>query len=421
MGMTIVEKILAAHAGRREVRPGEMLTCTVDLVMAPDDTAALSIAEFRRSGQLAVWDREKIAIVLDHFVPAKDVRAAEQSKVARDFAREQGITHFYEVGRAGIGHAFLPEAGLVVPGDLVIAGDSHAVNHGGIGAFATGMGSTDVGAIFATGQTWLRVPETLKFIYHGRPRPWVSAKDLILYTIGRIGDDGASYAAMEFTGEAITGLSVEGRFTMCNMSVEAGAKCGIVAPDAKTVAYVASRAKRPYTLYQSDPDAEYAQVYEIDAAAVDLQVAFPHLPSRTRPIGEVGEVPIDQVVIGSCTNGWLEDLRVAAAVLRGRTVHPRVRLLVIPSTQSIFRRAVAEGLIEVFLAAGAAVTTPTCGPCSGMHSGCLAAGERCLATTNRNFVGRMGHISSEVYLAGPAVAAASAVAGRIAGPAEVLA
>ena len=419
MPMTITEKILAAHAGREEVHPGELINVKVDLVLGNDITAPVAIREFARTGVTEVFDRERVALVPDHFVPNKDIKSAEQAKILRDFARRQGLTHYFEVGRMGIEHCLLPEQGLVGPGDLVIGADSHTCTYGALGAFSTGVGSTDLAAAMALGETWLKVPETLKFVYYGELPPWVGGKDLILYTIGRIGVDGALYMAMEFTGPAVESLSMDGRLTMANMAVEAGAKNGIVPPDEITRRYVEGRAKRPYKFYQSDPDAAYARVYEFDVSKLEPQVAFPHLPANVRPVSEAGEVRIDQAVIGSCTNGRMEDLRLAARVLQGKKVHPDVRLIVIPGTQDIYRAALQEGLVEIFLDAGAAVSTPTCGPCLGGHMGILAKGERCVATTNRNFVGRMGHPQSEVYLSNPAVAAASAVLGRIADPREV--
>lgn len=420
MGMTITEKILAAHAGKERVEPGELINAKLDLVLGNDVTAPVAIAEFAKIGVDRVFDPEKIALVPDHFTPNKDIKSAQQAKMMREFARRFGIKHYFEIGQMGIEHALLPEKGLVLPGDLVIGADSHTCTYGALGAFATGIGSTDMAAGMATGQGWFKVPESVKFVYYGNPKPWVGGKDFILYTIGQIGVDGALYQAMEFTGEAIRRLSMDGRFSMANMAIEAGAKNGIFEPDEITLDYVKERAHRPYTVYQSDPDAHYAGVVEIDVSKIEPQVAFPHLPSNTRAVGEASDVTVDQVVIGSCTNGRLEDLRAAATVLRGKKVHPYVRLIVIPATQAIYRQAVKEGLVDVFIEAGAAVSTPTCGPCLGGHMGILAEGERCVATTNRNFVGRMGHPKSEVYLANPAVAAASAIKGRIASPEEVV-
>jgi 3-isopropylmalate/(R)-2-methylmalate dehydratase large subunit len=420
MGMTLAEKILAAHAGLDKVCPGQLIRVPVDLVLANDITAPIAIREFERIGVGKVFDRGKVVLVADHFVPNKDIKSAEQCRTMRDFARTQQLTYYYDVGTMGIEHVLLPEQGLVLPGDLVIGADSHTCTYGALGAFASGMGSTDIAAAMASGQTWLKVPQTIKFVYHGQLLPWVGGKDLILHTIGQIGVDGALYAVMEFSGEALDALSMAGRFTMANMAIEAGAKAGLFHVDEKTGAYVQPRARREYTVYTSDPDAEYARVVEVDAGQIEPQIAFPHLPENTRPLSQVNHVPVDQAVIGSCTNGRLEDLRVAAELLRGRQVHPDVRCIVIPGTQQVYLDALREGLIETFVEAGAVVSTPTCGPCLGGYMGVLAAGERAIATTNRNFRGRMGHPESEVYLAGPAVAAASAVAGHIAAPEEVL-
>jgi len=416
MAMTIAEKILAAHCGRDSVKPGEIVMARLDLALGNDITAPLAIETFLASGTQKVFDREKIALVLDHFTPNKDIKAAQQCKAVRDFARAQGIVNFFDVGQVGIEHALLPELGLVLPGDLVIGADSHTCTYGALGAFATGVGSTDLAAAMISGEAWFRVPRTSLFRYTGKLGPWVSGKDLILHTIGMIGVSGARYGAMEFTGPAIESLSMAGRLTISNMAIEAGAKVGIVPPDGITEDYVRERARRPYTLYASDPEAEYAETYEIAVDDLEPQVALPSLPSNVKPVSEVRGVKIDQSVIGSCTNGRLEDLRAAADILRGRKVAPWVRTIVFPGTQKIYLEALREGLIEVFIEAGAAVSTPTCGPCLGGHSGILAEGERAVATTNRNFVGRMGHPESEVFLAGPAVAAASAVAGEIVHP-----
>ncbi|HSV96196.1 MAG TPA: 3-isopropylmalate dehydratase large subunit [Spirochaetota bacterium] len=418
MGMTISEKILAAHSGRESVEPGDLIEARVDLVLGNDITAPIAIKEFRDLGIKDVFDRECIALIPDHFTPNKDIKSAEQVKILRDFAREYGIVHFYDVGRVGVEHALLPELGLTRPGMLIIGADSHTCTYGAMGAFSTGVGSTDMAAAMATGKAWFKIPESMKFVYRGRLNPYVNGKDLILHTIGDIGVDGALYMAMEFTGEAIDGLSLEGRLTMANMAVEAGAKNGIFAPDTKTIEYVKKRSSRPYTVYKSDFDARYAAVREYDVSRIEPLVAYPHLPENVRPARESG-VGLDQVVIGSCTNGRIEDLREAAALLKNRKVHKNIRLIIIPATQEIYRRAMSEGLLDIFVQAEAAVSAPTCGPCLGGHMGILAEGERCLATTNRNFVGRMGHPKSEVYLAGPAVAAASAVLGRIAHPDEL--
>ncbi len=414
--MTITEKTLAAHAGLDEVTPGQLIECSVDIVLANDITAPIAIREFARIGVDRVFDPEAIALVPDHYVPNKDIKSAEQAKIIRDFAREQGITHFYEVGCMGIEHALLPEQGVVGPGDLIIGADSHTCTYGALAAFATGVGSTDAAVGMAVGTAWFKVPASIRFQLTGELQPWVSGKDIILHVIGMIGVDGALYQAMEFTGDTIGGLGMDDRFTICNMAIEAGGKSGIIGFDETTRAYVEGRTEREWTRYASDEDADYARTVEIDASAIEPTVAFPHLPSNTRPVREARDVTVDQVVIGSCTNGRIEDLRIAAEVLRGRHVDPRVRLIVIPATQAIWTQAMHEGLFDVFVDAGAAVSTPTCGPCLGGHMGVLAAGERAVATTNRNFVGRMGHTGSEVYLASPAVAAATAVAGRIALP-----
>jgi len=425
MGQTIAEKILSAHVKRGaptggEVSPGKLVEVRVDMVLANDITAPIAIREFSRIGVDRVFDPEKVALVPDHFAPNKDMKAAEQCRQLRDFARAQGIKNYFEVGRMGIEHVLLPEEGLVLPGDVVVGADSHTCTYGALGAFGTGMGSTDIAVAMAIGSIWMKVPETIRVLYYGELQPWVGGKDLILYTIGTIGVDGARYQAIEFAGPAIADLPMSGRFTMANMAIEAGAKAGLFAVDDATRAYLEPRAGRPYTAYDADPDATYTRIVEVDVSEIEPQVAFPHLPSNVRPISQVGEVCIDQSVIGLCTNGRWDDLALAAEVLRGRQVHPNVRCIVIPGTQGIYLRAVREGLAEVFVEAGAALSTPTCGPCLGGHMGVLAAGERCVSTTNRNFVGRMGHPTSEVYLANPAVAAASAVLGRIAGPEEVI-
>ncbi|MGB9782808.1 MAG: 3-isopropylmalate dehydratase large subunit [Moorellaceae bacterium] len=419
MGMTVTEKILAAHAGVDKVEPGQLINARIDLALGNDITAPLAIREFRQLGVEKVFDPEKVVLVPDHFTPNKDIKSAEQAKVLREFAREQKLVHYYEVGRMGVEHCLLPEEGLVAPGELIIGADSHTCTYGALGAFATGVGSTDLAAAMATGECWFKVPATILLRYYGKLRPWVGGKDLILYTIGDLGVDGARYQALEFTGEALKELSMDSRFTMANMAIEAGAKNGIFPVDEKTEEYLRGRVSRPYRIYESDPDALYAEVREYDVSKIEPQVAFPHLPENSRPISEVGEIRIDQVVIGSCTNGRMEDLRIAAELLRGKKVHPEVRLIIIPGTQKIYAKALEEGLISIFIEAGAAVSTPTCGPCLGGHMGILAKGEKAVATTNRNFVGRMGHPESEIYLAGPAVAAASAIKGRIAAPEEV--
>ncbi|MDW7711897.1 MAG: 3-isopropylmalate dehydratase large subunit [Deferrisomatales bacterium] len=418
--MTITEKILAAHAGLDRVEPGQIVNVRVDVALGNDITAPIAIREFRRAGARRVFDRSRVVLVPDHFAPNKDIASAEQCKVLREFAREQDLEHYFETGEMGIEHALLPEQGIVVPGDVVIGADSHTCTYGALGAFSTGVGSTDLAAAMVTGEVWFKVPESIRFVYTGTLGPWVEGKDLILATIGKIGVDGALYRAMELTGPVIDRLGMDDRLTMANMAIEAGGKNGIFAPDDVTREYVASRARRPPVYYASDADARYADVVEIDCSRLRPQVAFPHLPSNTRSIDDVGTVPIDQVVIGSCTNGRIEDLRRAARVLRGRRVAKYVRCVIFPATQEIYRQALREGLIEIFLDAKAAVSTPTCGPCLGGHMGILAKGERAVATTNRNFVGRMGHPGSEVYLSNPAVAAASAVLGRIASPEEVV-
>lgn len=419
MGMTITEKILAAHAGKARVEPGELISAKIDGVLSNDITAPIAIKEMAKIGVDTVFDREKIFLVLDHFVPNKDIASAEQCRMVRDFARAHKIKHFYDVGQMGVEHALLPEQGLVLPGDAVVGADSHTCTYGGIGAFSTGVGSTDAAAAMATGELWLRVPRTIKFVYTGKTAKWVGGKDLILHTIGDIGVDGALYQAMEFTGEAIEALSVDGRLTMCNMAIEAGGKSGIITPDEKTLEYVRARAKRPFAVYQSDPDAVYADVREYDVTGLEPQVACPYLPENTKPVSALADVGIDQVIVGACTNGRISDLRAAAEILAGKKVHPEVRMIVIPATQEIYLQALREGLLEIFVGAGAAVSTPTCGPCLGGYMGILGAGEKCLATTNRNFIGRMGHKTSKLYLASPVVAAATAVKGRIAHPEEV--
>jgi 3-isopropylmalate/(R)-2-methylmalate dehydratase large subunit len=416
--LTLAEKILAAHTDKKKVSPGDFINVRVDLVMANDITAPLAIGEFRKIGVKKVFDPKKVVMVPDHFVPNKDIASAEQAKLMREFAREQG-TLYFEVGEMGIEHVLLPEQGLVLPGDVVIGADSHTCTYGALGAFATGMGSTDIAAAMATGDIWMKVPPTMKLVYHGTPGEWVSGKDLILYTIGQIGVDGALYSAMEFTGEAIDALPIDSRFTMANMAIEAGAKAGLFRVDNKTQLYVKSKAQRPYLVYEPDNDSEYSRVIEYDVSLLEPQVALPHSPANTKPVSQVGNIEINQAVIGSCTNGRLEDLRLAAQVLKGRKVHPGVRCIIIPGSQQVYLDALNEGLIETFIRAGAAVSTPTCGPCLGGHMGILADGERCISTTNRNFVGRMGSPESEVYLANPAVAAASAIMGRIASPEEV--
>ena len=434
MAHTIAEKIIAAHlvdggGGHAlpdcEVWPGDIVEVAVDVVLANDITAPIAIREFRKLGidgaSPRVFDSNRVVLVADHFAPSKDIASAEQCRTMREFAAEQDLVHHYDVGRMGIEHVLLPEQGLVAPGDIVVGADSHTCTYGALGAFATGMGSTDIGVAMATGRVWLRVPETMRIVYGERRalRPWVSGKDLILHTIGQIGVSGARYKAIEFSGPAINALEIDGRFTMANMAIEAGGKAGLFAVDETTRAYVMGRVGRRWEAYDADPDAEYSRVVEIDVGAIEPLVAFPHSPANVRPARGGGDVTIDQVVIGSCTNGRLSDLRVAAEVLRGRKVHPHVRCIVIPGTQQVTLDALREGLVETFIECGAVVSTPTCGPCLGGHMGVLDAGERAVSTSNRNFRGRMGHLDSEIYLAGPAVAAASAVSGCIAHPDEV--
>ena len=416
--MTLAEKILAAHADKKKVSPGEFLNVRVDLILANDITAPIAIREFGKIGVKKVFDPQKIVMVPDHFVPNKDIASAEQAKLIREFAREQGILYF-EVGEMGIEHVLLPEQGLVLPGDVVIGADSHTCTYGALGAFATGMGSTDIAAAMATGDIWMKVPPTIKLIYQGTPGEWVSGKDLILYTIGQIGVDGALYSVIEFAGEAIDALSIDSRFTMANMAIEAGAKAGLFRVDNKTQLYVKSKARRSYLVYEPDDGSEYSKVIEYDVSLLEPQVALPYSPSNTKPVSQVGNIEIDQVVIGSCTNGRLDDLRIAAQILKGRKVHPKVRCIIIPGSQQVYLDALVEGLIETFIRSGAVVSPPTCGPCLGGHMGVLADGERCISTTNRNFVGRMGSPKSEVYLANPVVAAASAIIGRITSPEEI--
>jgi len=419
MGLTITEKILSAHCADGPVKPDDYILADVDLCLGNDITAPIAIEQFEKAGFERVFDRTRIALVPDHFTPNKDIKAATLVLAMRKFARKHDIEHYWEVGRVGIEHALLPEQGLVGPGDLVIGADSHTCTYGALGAFSTGVGSTDLAACFATGKVWLRVPRSLKFVYSGQLPRWVGGKDLILYTIGQIGVDGALYRAMEFCGPAIESLPMDDRFTMCNMAIEAGGKSGIIAPDGTTRQYCEGRVRREPTWHASDPDAAYERTFEWDVSVLSPQVAAPFLPSNTGPVEQFKDVAIDQVVIGSCTNGRISDLRQAAEVLRGRKVAPTVRLIILPATQQVYRQALSEGLMEVFVDAEAAVSTPTCGPCLGGHMGVLAAGERALATTNRNFRTRMGHAESEVYLCNPAVAAASAVTGRITHPAEV--
>lgn len=420
MGMTMTEKILAAHAGCEKVEPGQLIRANVDFLLANDITAPQAIPEFDKIGR-PVFDPDKIALIPDHFIPNKDIKSAEQAKVMRDFARKHKISHYVEVGRMGIEHVLLPEMGWVLPGEVIIGADSHTCTYGAVGAFATGVGGTDLGASMATGDTWFKVPSTIKVELTGVMPEWVSGKDVILTLIGLIGVDGARYQALEFTGPGVANLSMADRFTISNMAVEAGGKNGIFPVDEKTVEYLRARTTKPYTIYSSDPDAVYAREINIDLSSLRPVVALPHLPENMKPVSELPEIIIDQVVIGSCTNGRIDDLEQAAKIIAGRKIHPAVRAIIIPGTQEVYMEAMKRGYIAQFIEAGAVVSTPTCGPCLGGYMGILAAGERCVSTTNRNFRGRMGHVDSEVYLASPAVAAASAILGRIAEPKEVLA
>ncbi|MFZ3157421.1 MAG: 3-isopropylmalate dehydratase large subunit [Smithella sp.] len=419
MGSTITEKILLAHTNLKKISAGQLINAKVDIALGNDVTAPIAINEFKKSGGKKVFNKNKIALVLDHFTPNKDINSAQQCKAVREFALKQKITHFYEGGSVGIEHALLPEQGIVGPGDLVIGADSHTCTYGALGAFATGVGSTDLAAAMLTGELWFKVPPSIKFVIYGKLQKWVSGKDLILHIIGRIGVDGALYQAMEFTGETIGKLPMSDRFSMANMAIEAGAKNGIFAPDKITSEYVKQRIKRDHKFYYSDNNAVYSDTIEINAAKIEPQVAFPHLPSNVKGISKAGRVKIDQSLIGSCTNGRIEDLRIAAKILKNRRASSNVRLIVVPATPEIYRQAIKEGLIETFMKANAIISPPSCGACLGGHLGILAEGERAVATTNRNFVGRMGHTKSEVYLASPAVAAASAVLGRIASPEEL--
>ena len=420
MAMTMTQKILAAHAGLDKVEAGQLIKCKLDMVLGNDVTTPVAINEFEKAGFTSVFDTEKISLVMDHFTPNKDIKSAAHTKQCREFASNLKIKNYFDVGDMGIEHALLPEKGLVASGECVIGADSHTCTYGALGAFSTGVGSTDMAAGMATGEAWFKVPSAIKFNLTGKLNEYVMGKDVILHIIGMIGVDGALYKSMEFTGEGLKNLSMDDRLSMANMAIEAGAKNGIFAVDEITKAYQEGCVNREYTIYEADPDAEYDTVYDIDLSAIKLTVAFPHLPENTRTIDNVGEVKIDQVVIGSCTNGRMEDLEMAARILDGKKVHDGVRCIVIPATQKIYLEAMKKGLLEIFVNAGCAVSTPTCGPCLGGHMGILAKGERAVATTNRNFVGRMGHPESEVYLASPAVAAASAVTGKISCPCEIM-
>lgn len=419
MGMTMTQKILAAHAGLPAVKAGDLIEARLDLVLGNDVTTPVAVDVFDRAGFDRVFDREKIAIVLDHYTPCKDIKSAQLCKTARDFAHRFGITHFYDVGQVGIEHALLPEKGIVAPGEVIVGADSHTCTYGALGAFSTGVGSTDMAAGMASGENWFRVPGAIQVVLKGKMGRWVSGKDVILHLIGLIGVDGALYKSLEFTGDGVSALSMDDRFTIANMAIEAGAKNGIFPVDERTAEYVAGRVSRSWTAYEADADAEYDQVVEIDLNALRPTVALPHLPSNTRTIDEAAGLPIDQVVIGSCTNGRISDMRIAAELLKGRRVADGVRCIVIPATQAIYLDCIRLGYTQIFIEAGCAVSTPTCGPCLGGHMGCMCQGERAVATTNRNFVGRMGHVQSEIILASPAVAAASAVKGCIANPDEL--
>ncbi|WP_320991685.1 3-isopropylmalate dehydratase large subunit [Hungatella sp.] len=419
MGMTMTQKILAAHAGLSDVKAGQLIEADLDLVLGNDITSPVAINEMKKFDTETVFDKDKIALVMDHFIPNKDIKSAENCKCCRDFACRHEISNYFDVGQMGIEHALLPEKGLVVAGDAVIGADSHTCTYGALGAFSTGVGSTDMAAGMVTGKAWFKVPSALKFELVGKPGGWVSGKDVILHIIGMIGVDGALYKSMEFTGEGIKNLTMDDRFTICNMAIEAGGKNGIFPVDDLAVQYMKEHAKREFTVYEADPDAEYDEVYTIDLSELKPTVAFPHLPENTKTIGSFGDITVDQSVIGSCTNGRIDDMRIAAKVMKGRKVAKNVRCIVIPATQEIYLQAMREGLLEIFIEAGAIVSTPTCGPCLGGYMGILAAGERCISTTNRNFVGRMGHVDSEVYLASPAIAAASAITGKISAPEEL--
>ena len=420
MAMTMTQKILAKHAGLDKVEAGQLVLVNVDRVLGNDITSPVAIKEFDRIGAKDVFDKDKVTMVMDHFAPNKDIKAAVQCKTCRDFCEKHEVTHFYDVGRMGIEHALLPEKGLVVPGDVVIGADSHTCTYGALGAFSTGVGSTDMACGMATGKAWFKVPSAIKFVLKGKLNKYVSGKDVILHIIGKIGVDGALYKSMEFVGEGVKALTVFDRLTISNMAIEAGAKNGIFEVDEQTEKYLKEHSNKDYKIFKADEDAVYDAVYEIDLSQIKSTVAFPHLPENTRTFDEIGEVKIDQVVIGSCTNGHYKDLEEAASILKGRKVAKRVRAIIIPATQDIYLKAVENGLVKTFIEAGCVVSTPTCGPCLGGYMGILTAGERAVATTNRNFVGRMGDVNSEVYLASPAVAAASAIAGKIADPLEVL-
>ena len=416
MGMTMSQKILAAHAGLDSVRVGQLIEADLDLVLGNDITSPVAINEMAKINNKEVFDKEKIALVMDHFVPNKDIKSAQNCKSCREFAAAKGIINYFDVGKMGVEHALLPEQGLTVAGDLIIGADSHTCTYGALGAFSTGVGSTDMAAGMATGKAWFKVPAAIKFVLKGEFKPYVSGKDLILHIIGMIGVDGALYRSMEFCGDGVKSLSMDDRFCICNMAIEAGAKNGIFPVDEQTVEYMKEHSKRDFKVFEADEDAEYDEVYEIDLSALEPTVAFPHLPENTKAVGTFEKIKIDQAMVGSCTNGRLSDLRIAASILKGNKVADGVRCIIVPATQKIYLDALKEGLLEIFINAGAVVSTPTCGPCLGGHMGILAENERCISTSNRNFVGRMGHVTSEIYLASPAVTAASAIAGYITKP-----
>ncbi len=416
MGMTMSQKILAAHAGLDSVRVGQLIEADLDLVLGNDITSPVAINEMAKINSKEVFDKEKIALVMDHFVPNKDIKSAQNCKSCREFAAAKGIINYFDVGKMGVEHALLPEQGLTVAGDLIIGADSHTCTYGALGAFSTGVGSTDMAAGMATGKAWFKVPAAIKFVLKGEFKPYVSGKDLILHIIGMIGVDGALYRSMEFCGDGVKSLSMDDRFCICNMAIEAGAKNGIFPVDEQTVEYMKEHSKRDFKVFEADEDAEYDEVYEIDLSALEPTVAFPHLPENTKVVGTFEKIKIDQAMVGSCTNGRLSDLRIAASILKGNKVADGVRCIIVPATQKIYLDALKEGLLEIFINAGAVVSTPTCGPCLGGHMGILAENERCISTSNRNFVGRMGHVTSEIYLASPAVTAASAIAGYITKP-----
>ena len=416
MGMTMSQKILAAHAGLDSVRVGQLIEADLDLVLGNDITSPVAINEMAKINSKEVFDKEKIALVMDHFVPNKDIKSAQNCKSCREFAAAKGIINYFDVGKMGVEHALLPEQGLTVAGDLIIGADSHTCTYGALGAFSTGVGSTDMAAGMATGKAWFKVPSAIKFVLKGEFKPYVSGKDLILHIIGMIGVDGALYRSMEFCGEGVKSLTMDDRFCICNMAIEAGAKNGIFPVDEQTKEYIKEHSKRDYKVFEADEDAEYDEVYEIDLSTLEPTVAFPHLPENTKIVGTFDKIKIDQAMVGSCTNGRLSDLRMAASILKGKKVAEGVRCIIVPATQKIYLDAMKEGLLEIFINAGAVVSTPTCGPCLGGHMGILAENERCISTSNRNFVGRMGHVTSEIYLASPAVTAASAIAGYITKP-----